>query len=461
MPALQKESSRYLQMDYNSAAWLQQAQQIPDLQTASVHDERSVGSNDWKDTVASVQGGGMNDLLPLGDIQGEHEQFGTDAGHSGALRASARPLEQTATRTHSIFATGHHSPTPPLSTSNNYPPFSLFLNTSQSYASVVPYTNQWIPAPPQLPLSSYSSLNGATSTSSHSQQHSQSQSQGQGLSHSQGSSPMVIECVAPPPSLKSPNICRSPALTTMNGSSSSPPPQYQQPAYLSHQNHPRVQYQYSMASTNSPFVHSGPSHYQPQTQQQQQHPMQLTRHSHSPPQPQQQGTLSPFVLHSPNSGYYGGISPSSFYGQVAQPVAGSSSAASPASQAPSHSAPTPTPPPAPPANKVPPEQLRATLIADVKPLIQSNSFTGGGAVSQLVNILDDFGMDVVDPQIRLDVLTKIRDNAGNHYFRAWVDNPTAMEIVREWLKLAFVGRDDQQMVETIMPLLQVSFDRER
>lgn len=97
----------------------------------------------------------------------------------------------------------------------------------------------------------------------------------------------------------------------------------------------------------------------------------------------------------------------------------------------------------------------------MKPLIQSNSFTGGGAVSQLVNILDDFGMDVVDPQIRLDVLTKIRDNAGNHYFRAWVDNPTAMEIVREWLKLAFVGRDDQQMVETIMPLLQVSFDRER
>ncbi|EIW62239.1 uncharacterized protein TRAVEDRAFT_70389 [Trametes versicolor FP-101664 SS1] len=381
-------------MDYNNA-WLQ-PQPIPDLQTASVHDERSVGSNDWKDTVASVQGGGLNDLLPLGDIQ------------------------------------GHHTPTPPLSSSNNYP---LFLSTSPSYQ----YSNQWIPPPPQLPLSSYSSLNGATSTSSHSQQHSQSQNQGQGLSQPQGSSPMVID----------------PSLTTMNGSSSSPPQQYQQPAYLSHQNHPRMQYQYSMTSMNSPFVLSGPSHYQQQTQQQQQHAMQLPRHSHSPPQPQQQGTLSPFVLHSPNSGYYGGISPSSFYGQVAQPVAGPSSATSSASPAPSHSAPAPTPPPAPPANKVSPEQRRATLIADVKPLIQSNSFTGGGAVSQLVNILDDFGMDVVDPQVRLDVLTKIRDNAGNHYFRAWVDNPTAMEIVREWLKLAFVGRDDQQMVETIMPLLQI------
>ena len=57
-------------MDYNSAAWLQ-AQTIPDLQTVSVHDERSVaGSNDWKDAAASVQGsGGINDFL--NDMQGE------------------------------------------------------------------------------------------------------------------------------------------------------------------------------------------------------------------------------------------------------------------------------------------------------------------------------------------------------------------------------------------------------
>lgn len=73
-----------------------------------------------------------------------------------------------------------------------------------------------------------------------------------------------------------------------------------------------------------------------------------------------------------------------------------------------------------------------------------------------MNLLDDYGLTDVETSIRLDVLTKIRDNAGNHYFRAWVDNATAMEIIREWLKLAFVGRNDAQMVETIMPILHVS-----
>ena len=92
----------------------------------------------------------------------------------------------------------------------------------------------------------------------------------------------------------------------------------------------------------------------------------------------------------------------------------------------------------------------------MKPFIQPTSFTGAGAVSQLVKILDEFGINEVDVAIRLEILTKIRDNAGNHYFRAWVDNLVAMEVVREWLKLAFVGRSDSQLVETIMPILHVS-----
>ena len=116
-------------------------------------------------------------------------------------------------------------------------------------------------------------------------------------------------------------------------------------------------------------------------------------------------------------------------------------------------------PPAPVVNKPSAEERRATLARDVKPLIQPNSFTGGGAVTQLTNLLDDFGMNDVDSSIRLEVLTKIRDNAGNHYFRAWVDNPVAMDVIREWLKAAFVGRTDPQLVETIMPILHVSADR--
>ncbi|KAI8984940.1 hypothetical protein BD414DRAFT_523025 [Trametes punicea] len=405
-------------MDYNSAAWLQ-TQQIPDLQTVSVHDERSAaGSNDWKDSAASVQAGsgGLNDFL--GDMQVQH------------------------------------TPTPPLSQSAStftIPLPQLLLSTTTSY-NAVPYGNQWM-SPPPVPLSSYSSLNGATSTSSHSSSQSQGQGQGQGQSQSQGSGSMVID----------------PALTTMNGSSSSPPPQYQQ-LYLSSQGPPRMPYQYqqpthqSMFSINPSFIHTNaPQYQQHQAQQSQQHSIHAIRQSHSPTQQQQQqqGTLSPYALHSPSGigGHYHTISPSTFYGQPSQPsqpsqpVAGPSSGSSSASSSTAQS--TQTPPPAAPSSNALAEQAKARLIADVRPLIQPNSFTGGGAVAQLVNILDDYGIPDVDAQIRLDIVTKIRDCAGNHYFRAWVDNPIAMEIVREWLKLAFIGRNDPQLVETIMPLLHI------
>ncbi|KAH9853394.1 hypothetical protein C2E23DRAFT_822887 [Lenzites betulinus] len=393
-------------MDYNSAPWLQ-SQQIPELQHAAVHDERSaVGSvsNDWKEVAASVQGASLNDFL--GDLQ------------------------------------AHHSPTPPLNPTSN--PYALLLSAAPAYGSIPAGSyQQWIPASSHVHISNYSTLDGANSSSSHSQTHAQGQGQSQG--QSQGHSPMVID----------------PALTTMNGSSSSPPQQYQQSPYLSQQVQQRMQYPYSqqmhqpMLSINPAFVHSGPSQYQQSPPSQQQHPAQLVRHSHSPPQQQQQATLSPYALHSPTTNYYASIAPSQFYGQSAQPIAGPSTSASPASQpTPQSVAPIPPPPPA-LASKPTTEQQRANLVTDVKPFIQPNSFTGGGAVAQLVNIIDDYGIADVDAQIRLEILTKIRDNAGNHYFRAWVDNSTAMEVAREWLKLAFVGRDDQQMVETIMPLLQI------
>ncbi|CDO74191.1 hypothetical protein BN946_scf185043.g243 [Trametes cinnabarina] len=418
-------------MDFNSAAWLQ-TQQIPDLQTVSVHDERSAaGSNDWKDSAASMQnGGGLNDFL--GDMQAQADD---DA--------------------HSVFATVQHTSTPPISQSTNgfsIPLPSLLLSTSPSY-NAASYANQWMSnSQPQLPLSSYSSLNGATSTSSH--LHSQSQGQGQGQTESQGSGHMVID----------------PALTTMNGSSASPPPQYQQPQYLSASTQARMQFQYqqpahqAMLSINPSFMHTSISQFQQQqAQQTHQHPFHhFVRQSHSPPQ--QQGTLSPYALHSPapTGSLYTAISPPSFYGQSSQPpqssqssqsVAGPSSASPSASSSAPQSA--PTTPPAAASTKVSTEQARARLAADVRPYIQPNSFTGGGAVSQLVNILDEAGFANVDAKLRLDIVTKIRDCAGNHYFRAWVDNPVAMEVVREWLKLAFIGRHDPQLVETIMPILHI------
>lgn len=89
-------------------------------------------------------------------------------------------------------------------------------------------------------------------------------------------------------------------------------------------------------------------------------------------------------------------------------------------------------------------------------MLQPNSFTGAGAVSQLVNHIDDFGSQDVDAQTRLEILTKIRDNAGNHYFRAWVENEGAMDVTREWLKAGYTAKAESQLVDTIMPLLHVS-----
>jgi hypothetical protein len=88
-------------------------------------------------------------------------------------------------------------------------------------------------------------------------------------------------------------------------------------------------------------------------------------------------------------------------------------------------------------------------------LIQPSSFTGAGAVHSLVALISEYGSQDVDAQIRLEILTKVRDNAGNHYFRAWAENVTAIDISREWLKAAFTAKSDSPLVETIMPLLHV------
>jgi protein phosphatase 1 regulatory subunit 10 len=88
--------------------------------------------------------------------------------------------------------------------------------------------------------------------------------------------------------------------------------------------------------------------------------------------------------------------------------------------------------------------------------LQPSAFSGAQAVYTLVEKIADYGSQDVDAGTRLDILTKIRDGAGNHYFRAWAENATAIDIMREWLKAAFTAKSDSSLVETIMPLLHVS-----
>jgi hypothetical protein len=100
------------------------------------------------------------------------------------------------------------------------------------------------------------------------------------------------------------------------------------------------------------------------------------------------------------------------------------------------------------------------FTTDIRPLLQPNAFSGARAINTLVSLIDEFGSEEVEPALRMEILTKIRDNAGNHYFRAWSENITAMDITREWLKAAATAKPDSTLVDTIMPLLHVCCARQ-
>jgi protein phosphatase 1 regulatory subunit 10 len=103
-----------------------------------------------------------------------------------------------------------------------------------------------------------------------------------------------------------------------------------------------------------------------------------------------------------------------------------------------------------------PQERKQQFENDIKPRLQQSAFTGAQAVATLVDRVADYGAADVEPAMRLEILTRIRDGAGNHYFRAWLENATAMDITRDWLKSALMAKDDNsQLVDTIMPLLHV------
>jgi len=113
--------------------------------------------------------------------------------------------------------------------------------------------------------------------------------------------------------------------------------------------------------------------------------------------------------------------------------------------------------PAPVAGPTPEEkeERKRKFLAVVRPLLQPSAFTGAGAVQHLTDRIADYGVTEVDAPTRLEILAQVRDGAGNHYYRAWSENPLAIDITREWIKAA--AKDDSGVLkETIMPLLHVS-----
>ena len=101
------------------------------------------------------------------------------------------------------------------------------------------------------------------------------------------------------------------------------------------------------------------------------------------------------------------------------------------------------------------QQRKQRLQDRLQDLLAPNALTGAGAVKTIVAAIEDFGSQDVDPATRKEIVTRIRDNAGNHFFRAWSENADAMEILREWLKAGATGKDNGFWEETIMPLLHV------
>ncbi|KAF8211668.1 hypothetical protein K438DRAFT_1807693 [Mycena galopus ATCC 62051] len=301
----------------------------------------------------------------------------------------------------------------PTSSQSSFYPFNG--HTAFYGANSSPYYSPWgtsaqpAQSPDPIPLSNYSTLNGATSSSAASSTQQQQQQQ--------QSSQMVID----------------PALTTMNGSTSNGTHHAypQQPSYSpqtstqQRQSQPLAQYPY-------PFPMA---YYLPQQQQQQQQ------------QQPQQGTLSPHALHAPATN-----SLLNYY-QAQQ----SGSKTQPQQQQPQPQ-PQQQPQPPPPTPGPTPAERRQQMLTAVRPLLQANAFSGAGAVQTLTTRLFDYGSADVDAATRMEILTKIRDGAGNHYFRAWAENPTAVDITREWLKAAFTASregGDEALGETIMPLLHL------
>ncbi|KAG7446023.1 uncharacterized protein BT62DRAFT_1006200 [Guyanagaster necrorhizus] len=318
-----------------------------------------------------------------------------------------------------IATTGSSSALSPQSTAF----YQSFQNYFQAPFNSIPYGAAWN-SQSTVPLSNYSSLNGATSAGPSSSPTSQPATQPQPQPQPQH---QAAPQHSPPLQAQSPPqpMIIDPALTTLNGAATNGLQQYSQPS----------SFQPQQSRTSYPFTHlslslsnSNPYLY-----------------SHSYPQQiataSAQGTLSPQALHSPSQ-LMTTIVPSQFYGKP-QPSG-------------PQSAPPAAPPPAPsqPPGSTPQER-KQQFLTSIRPLLQASAFTGAQAVNTLASRISVYGPQDVDAATRLEILTKIRDGAGNHYFRAWSENPTAMDISREWLKSVLATKEDSTLVETIMPLLHI------
>ncbi|KAJ8514875.1 hypothetical protein ONZ45_g7623 [Pleurotus djamor] len=303
------------------------------------------------------------------------------------------------------------SSTSTASTSFAQPSYSshpnFFYNTSSPFNTIAYGSSAW-----PLPISSFSTLNGANPAAaipSSSQTPQQVQSPPQNSQR------------APTPSHATPMVI-DPSLTTTNGTNTTTT-QYSPPSMTNISSGSNLSSSTSQIHQRNPYIQAFLPNALSITNAYLQYAQQLQNYNQS------QGTLSPQALQASSN-------PTTSLSSL--PL-GTFYAASP------------------PFVSL---GIRFHIIIDdtnpaLKPLLVSTAFNGAGAVNTMVNRIEDYGYNAVDAVIRLEILTKIRDGAGNHYFRAWAENGAAMDITREWLKAAFVAKQDDPLVETVMPLLHL------
>jgi protein phosphatase 1 regulatory subunit 10 len=161
-----KETHRQMDVFSNASAWLQHspaqvAQSSPAVQNDIADPQRPPTSTDWKDRPPSASGSngasavsGNIDLhdFGLGDLSGKHRVHAPMTPNGPDWVYPAPQTSSTSLTSSSPFF--------------NYPN-NFFLSSVPSPYNAMGYgPSSWAPQPGQVPLSTYSTLNGATSANS-------------------------------------------------------------------------------------------------------------------------------------------------------------------------------------------------------------------------------------------------------------------------------------------------------
>jgi len=95
-----------------------------------------------------------------------------------------------------------------------------------------------------------------------------------------------------------------------------------------------------------------------------------------------------------------------------------------------------------------------TPVRDVlKPLLTASRLSGPSAVAVIVNVLESYGYQDIDCDTRTDFFGKLSVQADDQFFKAWVENPAAIDITRTWLKAGAADKLDGPWRSSINPIL--------